>query len=365
MSHLYFFILLVLLGSWPATGAAADFQPALPGRHFKFPADHAAHPDFKTEWWYYTGHLQSAEGEHFGYQLTFFRFGLTKPEKPARSAWSLHTLYFAHLGLTDLNRHTFIFREKAGRGALGLSGVARTRYHVWIDNWQAELTDQNHHLQAQDQEISLDLFLVPEKPPVIHGKEGISQKAAGTGFASHYYSLTRLATQGQLTYKGRTRPVHGQSWMDHEFSSSQLADYQVGWDWFSLQLQDGREIMLYLLRRRDGSPDPNSSGTLIDSQGRSQHLHLADFQVKPTSTWKSPHSGATYPSGWQVTIPAAGYTLELTPTVADQELQTHASTQIIYWEGSVSIQGKKNGLPVAGRGYVELTGYATSLGGKF
>jgi predicted secreted hydrolase len=365
MTYLYFVILLVLLGSWPDPGAAGGFQPALPGRHFQFPTDHAAHPDFKTEWWYYTGHLQSERGEPFSYQLTFFRFGVKKPEVKTRSAWSLNNLYFAHLALTDINRHSFIFREKAGRGALGLSGAASTRYQVWIDNWQAELTDQIHHLQAQDQEVSLDIFLVPEKPPVIHGKEGISQKAAGAGFASHYYSLTRLSTQGQLTYKGRTMPVHGQSWMDHEFSSSHLADYQVGWDWFSLQLEDGREIMLYLLRRRDGSPDPNSSGTLIDDRGRSQHLQLADFQVKPTSTWKSPHSGAVYPSGWQVTISSAGYTLELAPTLADQELQTHASTQITYWEGSVNIQGKRNGRPVTGKGYVELTGYATSLGGKF
>ncbi|MFP3868023.1 MAG: lipocalin-like domain-containing protein [Desulfobacteraceae bacterium] len=361
---------LILALAWVTVALAAtegEFKMARPGRSFQFPRDHAAHPDFKTEWWYYTGHLKATDtGERFGYELTFFRVGLKKPDPEARSAWAVHTLYFAHLALTDINRGTFFYEEKVGRGALGMSGAESERYRVWIDDWRAELRDQTHHLQAQTPELALKLSLTPEKPLVVHGADNISQKAEGAGFASHYYSFTRLATpQGHLTYQGRTMAVQGTSWMDHEFSSSHLKDYQVGWDWFALQLADGQEVMLYLLRHRDGGVDPHSSGTLVDRQGRSRHLKLADFQVRTTTTWQSPHSGARYPAGWQISIPQAGYELKITPTVADQELVTTLSTRITYWEGSVEISGTRFGQPVSGQGYVELTGYATPLGGKF
>ncbi|MBW1916801.1 MAG: carotenoid 1,2-hydratase [Deltaproteobacteria bacterium] len=357
---------LILVLGWVALAAGGDFKMALPGRPFQFPQDHAAHPDFKTEWWYYTGHLEAIDGgERFGYELTFFRVGLKKPDPEARSAWALHTLYFAHLALTDINRGTFFYKEKVGRGALGMSGAATDRYRVWINDWQVKLHGQIHQLQARSPELTLALSLSPEKPLVVHGADNISQKAEGAGFASHYYSFTRLATQGQLTYHGRTIPVRGESWMDHEFSSSHLKDYQVGWDWFALQLADGQEIMLYLLRHRDGGVDPHSSGTLVDAQGRGRHLKLADFQVRTTATWQSQHSGARYPAGWQIAIPQSGYKLKITPTVADQELVTTLSTRITYWEGSVRVIGTRFGQPVSGQGYVELTGYATPLGGKF
>ena len=213
--------------------------------------------------------------------------------------------------------------------------------------------------------MTLDLQLTPEKPPVIHGKNGVSQKAEGEGYASHYYSLTRLATQGRLTYQGRSFQVQGLSWMDHEFSSSQLAPYQTGWDWFSLQLDDGHELMLYVLRHQDGSLDPFSSGTLVDPLGQAQHLELADFTIQVMDTWKSPRSGAVYPGAWKISLPEQGYELEVQPTIPNQELVTSRSTQITYWEGSVKVSGRRHGQPVRGRGYVELTGYAGALGGRF
>jgi predicted secreted hydrolase len=357
----------LLLGTIPVAMAqtSQEFRLALPGWEFVFPRDHAAHPEFKTEWWYYTGHLTSEAGEAFGYQLTFFRVGLRRPDPEARSAWSLHTLYFAHLALTDIAGKKFSFYEKTGRGALGMSGAAADRYHVWIDDWQADLEGEAHHLKAAADQVALDLRLRLEKPPVLHGENGMSQKAAGVGNASHYYSLTRLATAGTLKYQGRTLHVRGKSWMDHEFSSSQLAPYQSGWDWFSLQLDDGRDLMIYILRHLDGSPDPYSSGTLVDPQGNSQHLLLNDFVVQPVKTWQSPRSGAIYPAGWKIILPEQGYELELIPTVPDQELVTGQSTQITYWEGSVRISGTHEGKPVRGQGYVELTGYAEKLGGKF
>ena len=147
-------------------------------------------------------------------------------------------------------------------------GRPADHYQVWIDDWQASLEGEAHHLQAAADKVALDLHLTPEKPPVLHGENGISQKAAGLGNASHYYSLTRLGTAGKLTYQDRTFHVQGISWMDHEFSSSQLAPYQAGWDWFSLQLDDGHDLMIYVLRHQDGSPDPFSSGTLVDPAGK-------------------------------------------------------------------------------------------------
>jgi predicted secreted hydrolase len=357
--------LIIWIGLLPVGATAQDFRVARPGWEYVFPQDHAAHPDFKTEWWYYTGHLTSSQGEPFSYQLTFFRVGVRQPDPQATSAWSLHTLYFAHLALTDIRGRTFVYHEKAGRGALGLAGAETARYRVWLEDWQVELVGEEHQLQAASPDLRLDLLLTPSKPPVIHGTNGVSQKAAGEGFASHYYSLTRLATRGTLTFQGRTYQVQGQSWMDHEFSSSQLAPYQAGWDWFSLQLDDGQDLMLYVLRHQDGSPDPFSSGTLVDQQGRGQHLKLADFTIKTLATWKSPRSGGVYPAAWQISLPAQGYDLELRPTVPHQELITSQSTQITYWEGSVKVTGTKNGRPISGQGYVELTGYAGALGGRF
>jgi len=354
-------LIFLVLTSWAQ--ASGEFRLAQPGWDYVFPRDHAAHPEFKTEWWYYTGHLTSNQGEQFSYQLTFFRVGVRQPDPEARSAWALSTLYFGHLALTDIGGRTFTFHEKVGRGALGLSGAETQRYRVWIEDWQAELVGKAHHLRAGAGDLALDLHLRPEKPPVIHGTDGVSQKAAGEGFASHYYSLTRLATQGQVTFQGRTLPVQGLSWMDHEFSSSQLAPDQTGWDWFSLQLDDGHDLMLYVMRRQDGTLDPFSSGTLVDPQGQCRHLELADFTITPLNTWKSPQSGAVYPSGWKITLP--GYDLEVQPTLQDQELITTRSTQVTYWEGSVRVEGRSHGNTVRGQGYVELTGYAGALGGKF
>lgn len=360
--YLFFFILLL---AGPAVAGGEEFQPARLGRVFQFPRDHGAHPEFKTEWWYYVGHLKSEKGESFGYQLTFFRVALKKPDPQARSAWALNTLYFAHLALTDVTRRTFIFREKAGRGALGLSGDERGKCKVWIDSWQAELKGQDFHLQAADEGLALKLVLKPLKAPALHGEGGFSRKAAGQDAASHYYSISRLSTVGDLTLGDRTFKVSGTSWMDHEFFTGSLAPGQVGWDWFALQLDDGAEVMLYLLRHQDGRLDLASSGTLIDPQGKTRHLKMSDFQIKVTGTWKSPHSQATYPRGWEITIPGAGYHLTLTPTLGDQEIPAQTPARITYWEGQVNIQGSKNQQPVTGQGYTELTGYVGGMGEWF
>jgi predicted secreted hydrolase len=236
---------------------------------------------------------------------------------------------------------------------------------IWIDDWRGELKGNKFHLLAQDGGLGLDLVLKSLKPPALHGDGGYSRKSAISDAASHYYSLPRLETRGNLTVDGRQLAVTGESWMDHEFFTSAMAPNLSGWDWFSLQLTDGMEVMLYLLRHKDGSVDPASAGTLIDPQGNIRHLKLADFTVKPTGAWTSPHTQAKYPAGWEIVIPGAGYRLKLTPTAPDQEIRSQAPAKVTYWEGQVKIEGVKNGAPVNGLGYAELTGYAGGLGGRF
>ena len=311
------------------------------------------------------GHLQAAGGESYGYQLTFFRVGLRQPDPRARSAWWLHTIYFAHLAISDPARGSFAFREKAGRGALGLSGAEAGRLKVWIDSWQAEQVGEEIKLKAQDEGLGLELVLQPRKPPVLHGENGFSRKAAQSEAASYYYSVPRLDTRGRLRLGQRRLEVTGESWLDHEFFSRSLSPGQVGWDWFALQLDDGWDLMLYLLRHQDGTVDPASSGTLIDPRGGATHLTQADFRVKATGAWKSPHSGVSYPAAWEIALPRSGYLLNLAPTLADQELRTGPPAGVTYWEGQVKVQGEKHGQPLAGHGYVELTGYAGAMGGRF
>jgi predicted secreted hydrolase len=205
------------------------------------------------------------------------------------------------------------------------------------------------------------LELVAEKPPIIHGNQGVSRKGAAETEASHYYSFTRMKTVGRLIRDGREIPLTGISWMDHEFGSNQLGAEQVGWDWFSIQLNDLSELMLYQIRRRDGSVEPSSAGTWIKRDGTSIPLRREDVRVEILADWRSPKSGARYPSRWRISIPAIRLVVELTPTVSDQELITRFSTQVTYWEGSVTVKGTRGEQSVSGDGYVELTGYASEL----
>lgn len=352
-------LLLVVIVLQPGRAQQSNqaFKRALPGYVFRFPADHAAHPDFRTEWWYYNGHLLAEGGGSFGFQVTFFRHALQRPSLDRKSPWALHTVYFAHFALTDPGNTSFRFREKVSRGAFDMAGADPEAYHVWVEDWEVRLHDGVHRVRAGERDMALDLALVPIKPPVVHGSKGVSQKAVGEGYASHYYSLTRLKATGSLCREGRCRRVTGQAWMDHEFGSNQLRKYQVGWDWFSVQLENQTELMLYLIRHRNGCIDPASSGTLVHADGRWEHLTLASFQVEKLGTWHSDRTGATYPSGWLVRLPGQGLKLRLEPTLEDQELDTRRSILVNYWEGSVGVSGTLEDNPVHGRGYVELTGY--------
>jgi predicted secreted hydrolase len=345
-----------------------DFKRALPGRIFSFPQDHFSHPEFKTEWWYYSGHLQSQtpDKKSYGYQLTFFRTALGGEIKNQKSKWSIQNLYFAHLALTDESKKKFEYREKISRGSLGEAGASIYKkdekpFRVWIENWSMEgkgASLQNHLLRAGDKDFSIEFLLAPEKNPVVHGQNGVSQKAEGEGYGSHYYSIPRLKTEGKIFLRSKEFPVQGISWMDHEFGSSQLREYQVGWDWFSIQLNNQFELMFYQIRHQNGKIDPYSSGTIIFPDGKYQHLPKKEFQIEVLDQWKSRKSGATYPSKWRVKVPDHRIELLLTPTVKDQELIAKESTRVTYWEGSVRVEGKYQGDTVKGLSYVELTGYA-------
>ncbi len=338
---------------------------AKPGYVYSFPHDHGSHDQFGLEWWYFTGHLSNESGRRFGYELTFFRKAIDDPRvQNSSSHWAIKQLYFAHLALTDVENQTFRFAEKLSRGGLGKAGAKSDQMEVWIDRWSLNPVTSDHQvlsLKASEGTFGLDLKLTVEKSPVIHGEEGISRKGAEAGQASHYYSLTRLATEGQLTLESEQFEVTGLSWMDHEFGSGELGDDQVGWDWFSLQFDSKMELMVYLLRRKDGSSDPVSSGTLIFPDGRSRHLRLQDIGVETQDYWISPHTQARYPSGWILDVPSAQLHVQIKPVLADQELRTSRSTQVTYWEGAVDVIGEHRGIPVQGQGYVELTGYSQPL----
>lgn len=342
--------------------AGFTYQLALPGKKLSFPADHASHPDFQTEWWYYTGHLNAAGGKTYGYQITFFRFGLRDRQHDLRDHPIIFTdLYMAHFALSDIGAKKFFFRERVNRGYAGKAGAATDRYLVWNEEWKVEGDEKTHLIQVMDRGAALKLRLTSLKPPVLHGDKGLSQKGEGRGRASYYYSLTRMKTEGELTIDGKKEKVAGLTWMDHEFGSNQLGDDQVGWDWFSMHLDEETDLMLYLMRRKDGSADPYSSGTLVKADGTTKRLGVTDYRIEILDRWKSPKSGAEYPMKWKVTIPAESIELEMTPAFADQELITARSTRVTYWEGAVRISGMARSTPVTGSGYVEMTGYAGRL----
>ncbi|TAJ09869.1 MAG: carotenoid 1,2-hydratase [Nitrospirae bacterium] len=360
-------ILLAIPASGPATVPAEPPSPGVyrhpePGYVYRFPRDHGSHEEFRTEWWYYTGHLSTKSGRRFGYQLTFFRRGVTQEaarKNPSR--WAIRHLYLAHVALTDLDRSRFSYAEKLSRAGLGKAGADPGQLHVWIDRWKAEASPaepHHHHLQATGDDFALDLTVASEKQPVVHGQGGVSRKGAAPEQASHYYSLTRLSTSGTITVAGAVLPVTGLSWMDHEFGSGDLGANQVGWDWFGIQLDNRTDVMLYRLRLADGTIDPASSGSLILPDGRVQALAASDVRVEVLEFWTSRLSGAHYPARWRIAIPSADLMLEVTPELTNQELLTTRSTQVTYWEGAARITGTQRGMPLAGAGYVELTGYA-------
>ncbi len=345
--------------------SAEGFERALAPRPLAFPADHGPHPTFRTEWWYWTGNLRAAEGgasRRFGFQLTFFRTALVPAAASRGSAWSTRDVYMAHLALTDVDAGRFYARDRWARGALDLAGAAGDPFRVWIGDWVAEAPARAGwplRLRAGEGDLRIDLTLSGGKPPVLHGERGLSRKGAEPGNASYYYSLTRLPVSGEVQASGRELPVEGLAWMDREWSTSALGPDQVGWDWFALQLADGRELMLYRLRQRDGGISPASQGTLVAADGTARSLDRDAVEVLVLDHWASPRGGVRYPARWRLRIPSASLDVVVTPLLRDQELDL----AVRYWEGAVRVEGTADGRPLEGSGYVELVGYATVAGG--
>ena len=344
-----------------ASNLQADWRLALPGWNYQFPRDHENHPEFKTEWWYFTGNLSSADGHRFGYQLTFFRAGVLPLDSDVipLSRFVTSSVKFAHFAVSDFSTGAFRFFQKLSRGAYGEAGFGRRPRLAWIEDWSCELAnDDTFTIKANADDLSLELALKPTKPVVIHGRDGISRKAEGVGRASHYYSFTRLSSEGVLRIGGRDIPVTGLSWFDREWSSNQLAGDQAGWDWFSLQFDDGSELMLYQIRNKGGGRDPNSSGTFVDAQGVATPLEESEFTLEPLDTWLSPESHGRYPIAWKITVPRLNMRLDVSAALKNQEL---VLKPITYWEGAIRAQGTVGEKNITGSGYLELTGYASVL----
>ena len=415
--------LALVSGGWaagplPDFGAgSAGFARVLGPRVFEFPRDHGAHPQYRQEWWYFTGNLESDTGERFGFELTFFRYGLVggvgaatdAAVGGAESAWRARQIYMAHFAVTDVGQRRFRSAEKVSRGAVGLAGARNPPLRVWVDDWvlgevgagvkgvsaragdggvdggdagarvrgvgaagvaaSSGGRDYGHwtlHAAEGGYELTLDAEAL--EAPVLNGDRGLSAKSSVPGSASYYYSIPRVAVHGRLIRDGKSIDVHGLAWMDREWGSGPL---DQGWDWFALQLQDGSSLMFYSLRNRDGSRDSHSAGTWVSSAGAARPLAAGDVQIDVLDYWKNVR-GERYPSRWRVRAPAVGVDVEVRPVLADQELTTAPR----YWEGAVDVvaagdgrapgaqrtDGRDAGDAVSGkaggRGYVELVGYA-------
>lgn len=350
--------LLCLLSVGLAHGG--DYAHARAGYRYEFPRDHGSHPDFRTEWWYFTGNVADAKGERFGFKLTFFRNRMAPPgaDTPA-SPLAATQVYLSHFAVTAIDRGAHANFERIGRAALGQGHASETDFDVACQEWHARrLADDTFVLSARDGDTAIELSLAPQRPFTIHGRDGVHVKAAVESQASHYISFTRMETSGTIVWNGIPHAVRGSGWMDHEFGSDQLATTESGWDWFGLQLDNGDDLMVYQLRTPEGTAKPDFHGTIVRADGSTAPLLSGSYTIEATRRWRSPHTGGDYPIAWRIAIPSEAITLEVEATVADQEMRNPRSTGFAYWEGAVTVRGTKNGAAIAGRGYAELVGYA-------
>ena len=353
------------IGAGMLRAGESEFRSVTGPCHLTFPADHGPHAEYRTEWWYYTGNVADDKGRRFGFQLTFFRSALQAPDRrrhwpdPA-SAWRTDQVYLAHAAVADITGGRHLQAEQMARPVLSMAGAYRddSNVSIHLHSWQAVITAEGHRLQAAADDFAFSLNLRAVKPPIRHGDGGYSVKGQSPERASCYYSFTRMQASGSITVQGRRHVVEGPAWMDHEFSTAPLQPGTTGWDWFSLQLDEQTDVMLYLLRQADGTVNPASSGTVVASTGRSLHLEHSDVRIRPLAYWTSPHTDARYPVKWHLHIPSLQLELTVAANLKDQEMRTLQSTNVVYWEGSVQAVGTRGGHPVEGVGYVELTGYA-------
>ena len=374
-------VMTMTLAAHATRAQRPSFSQALRPQPLEFPRDQGPHPNFRQEWWYVTGNLDSSTGERFGFELTIFRFALAPSALPTqsatltshaeRSAWRTRQIYLSHFAITDVARHRFRFAVRRSRGALGLAGAQADPFRVWIGNWRigqstalgapssSVAKGAVWRLQADERGYVMSLTARPLMPPVPNGEDGLSRKSGQPGDATYYYSIPRIAVRGTIVRDGQPLQVHGLAWLDREWGSGSLGPQEIGWKWFGLQLDDGSCLMFYALRDRDGAEDPYSAGTWVDAHGQAHPLTRSEVRIEDLAHWTGPNA-VRYPSRWRLQVPSLGLALTVRPVLADQELMTSPR----YWEGAVDVAGTRAGRPVAGRGYVELVGYAGARGGS-
>ena len=357
------------------------FTQALAPREFVFPGDHGAHPGFKTEWWYYTGNLFTEEGRQFGYQFTIFRnqlspsdadFARINQEEPVSmnpeeegardSEWSTNQLYLAHFAISDVSKKDHVFDERYSRGTAGLAGASVDPYRIWLEDWEitrvkdSKASDERFQMRIKAEMsngTALDIVLNPQKPLVLQGEEGYDKKGGEDGNASYYISFTRMQTEGLLKKDGESLAVSGLSWMDHEWSTSALDSGQTGWDWFSIQLSNGYELMYYQIRNVDPDLAPQTTGSLVTPNGQKRDLDQGEVRLEVLEYWASPHTGARYPVQWTLAIPSEELEMDVTTVFDDQEM----TVSVQYYEGALQVSGKFRDEAIDGNGYIEMTGY--------
>ena len=365
-------VLFVMVAVAVPGAVDADADPGtpparvVPGYTFQFPRDHFAHPEFESEWWYYTGNLFTASERHFGFELTFFRRARAVDAEP-RSAWDLDQVYLAHFAVTDTDGGRFVVGERLNRAGPGIAGADAAERRVWNGNWSVEWRpgDEDRPVQklvAMHRDAELRLVLEPRKPVVVHGRDGVSRKVAGDPRAvSHYLSFTRMAVSGTVAVAGEEFAVTGRAWMDHEFFSDYLAENKVGWDWMSVQIDDGADLMLFGIRDGQGGHGPDTFGTFVAADGGVHPIEHGGVTFRPGRRWRSEATGAEYPVEWQVAVPDLGLRLDVRPRLDAQEVFSGDGILPAYWEGAVHYSGEREGRPVTGIGYLEMTGYAGRL----
>jgi predicted secreted hydrolase len=331
------------------------FARATGPREFRFPEDHGAHSDFRTEWWYFTGNLRDASSKRYGFELTFFRIGLAAGDAQRASAWGTRQMWMAHFAVTDAAGRRFFAAQRLARDALGFAGAQGAPFRVWVKDWEvggsAGRDRTQLRLTARDGNVAVDLHLDGSQPPVLQGEGGLDSKGPEPGNASYYYSMPRLAVSGTLRLEGEDVDVEGRAWMDREWSTSALSDGTTGWDWFALRLEDGRDLMFYRLRRSDGARSEFSGGTLVEASGMIRRLRADDVELTELGSWTSPVTAVRYPVRWRLRVPGAGLDLEVEPYIPNQELVL----SVRYWEGAVRAVSREGG--GGGDGYLELAGY--------
>jgi predicted secreted hydrolase len=335
---------------------AAGFARIDPPWSFHFPADHGAHPAFRSESWIFSGQLATPQGRRFGFQLGFFRLALTPQPPPSPSAWATHQVYRAHLAISDVTGEHFHAFERYSRAALGLSGASDAPVRVWLEDWAIQVpTDSGDpptfQVRAGEAEPQLELTLRALKPSVLADGDNPLDDGAGRPF--HFYLISRLDAWGTLRLGAETFPVTGLAWLDRAWGAVPTGQGQLALNRFQLPLADGRELLCLELHRRDHSAPPLTTALLVERDGSTRRFERREVTLAATDAWSSPHDGARYPAGWRLRIPSAQIDLELEPVLADQELRL----SLRYWGGMVQMHGQAGGQPVRGYGQVELSGY--------